>query len=64
VIGLFWPERGDNFRHEFETRSFPRSLAAARFGFTFYVADPLGSIHEAAQIDGQKSYSEVGDELV
>jgi hypothetical protein len=24
---------------------FPRSLAAARRGFTFYVADPLSSIH-------------------
>src|SRR5215211_7224391 len=31
---------GNDFRHEFETRSFPRSLAAARCRFTFYVADP------------------------
>src|SRR5262249_44116876 len=27
-----------------ETRSFPNSLAATRRGFTFYVADPIGSI--------------------
>ena len=33
------------FRHELETRSLPaRSVAAATF--TFYVADPLSSIHE------------------
>jgi hypothetical protein len=32
----------------FETRSLPRSLAAARRGFTFYVADPISSIHEPA----------------
>jgi len=37
---LLRSEGGDDFRHEFETRSFPRSLAAARRGFTFYVADP------------------------
>ncbi len=36
---------------EFETRSLPRSLAATRRGFTFYVADPLSSIHELTQID-------------
>src|SRR5204862_392601 len=29
-----------------ETRSLPRSLAATRRGFAFYVADPLSSIHE------------------
>ena len=34
------------FKHEFETRSLPRSLAATRRGFAFYVADPLSSIHE------------------
>ena len=33
-------------RHQFETRSHARSLAATRRGFTFYVADPLRSIHE------------------
>ena len=25
---------------------FPRSLAATRRGFAFYVADPLSSVHE------------------
>jgi len=30
----------------FETRSFPDSLAATHRGFTFYVADPISSIHE------------------
>ena len=30
--------------HGFETRSLPRSLAATRRGFAFYVADPLSSI--------------------
>jgi hypothetical protein len=35
---------GAVFRHEFETRRFP-SLAATRRDFTFYVADPLSSIH-------------------
>jgi sugar lactone lactonase YvrE/tetratricopeptide (TPR) repeat protein len=34
------------FRQEFETRLLPRSLAATRRGFAFYVADPLSSIHE------------------
>jgi len=29
----------------FETRSAPASLAAARRGFAFYVADPISSIH-------------------
>ena len=29
-----------------ETRSRPRLLAATRHGFTFYVADPVSSIHE------------------
>jgi hypothetical protein len=36
----------DFLNREFETRSLPRSLAAARRGFTFYVADPLSSIDE------------------
>ena len=31
--------------HGFETRSFPDSLAATHRGFTFYVADPISSIH-------------------
>jgi hypothetical protein len=31
-----------------ETRSRPRLLAATRHGFTFYVADPVSSIHEQA----------------
>src|SRR5947208_10726691 len=35
-----------SFRHEFETRSHTRLLAATRRGFTFYVTDPLSSIHE------------------
>jgi hypothetical protein len=30
-----------------ETRSRPRLLAATRHGFTFYVADPISSIHRA-----------------
>ena len=34
------------FRHEFETRSRARSLAATRRGFTFYVADPLSFMRE------------------
>ena len=38
---------GAVFRHEFETRSLPRSLAATRRGFAFYVADPLSSIHKS-----------------
>src|SRR5262245_25727158 len=29
----------------FETRVFPNSLAATHRGFTFYVADPISSIH-------------------
>jgi hypothetical protein len=33
------------FRHEFETRSLPPSLAATRRGFTFDIADPRSSIH-------------------
>jgi hypothetical protein len=37
--------------HEFETRSLPRSLAATRRGFTFYVADPLSSIHELTRTE-------------
>ena len=37
-------------RHEFETRSLPRLLAATGRGFTFYVADPLSSIHEFTPI--------------
>jgi hypothetical protein len=32
--------------HEFGPRSLRRSLVATRRGFTFYVADPLSSIHE------------------
>jgi hypothetical protein len=36
-----------NERHEFETRLLPRSLAATRRGFAFYVADPLSSIHKS-----------------
>jgi hypothetical protein len=39
------------FRDEFETRSFPRSLAAIRRGFAFYVADPLSSIHATTRND-------------
>ena len=31
--------------HGFETRSLPNSLAATRRGFTFYLADPVSSIH-------------------
>ena len=31
--------------HGFEIRLLRRSLAASRRGFTFYVADPLSSIH-------------------
>jgi hypothetical protein len=38
--------RMKTIRHEFETRSLPRSLAPTRRGFAFYVADPLSSIHE------------------
>src|SRR5439155_1164409 len=34
----------------FETRSLPRPPAATCRGFTFYVADPLGSIHELTPI--------------
>jgi hypothetical protein len=34
----------DFLNREFETRSLSGSLAAARRGFTFYVADPLISI--------------------
>ena len=41
----FGAKEDDDFRHEFETRSLPLSLAAARCGFTFYVADPISSIH-------------------
>ena len=37
-------------KHEFETRSLPRSLAATCRGFTFYFADPLSSIHESGQL--------------
>jgi hypothetical protein len=33
-------------RASIETRSRPRLLAASRHGFTFYVADPVSSIHE------------------
>jgi hypothetical protein len=33
-------------RHEFETRSLPRLLAATRRGFAFYVAGPVSSVHE------------------
>ena len=33
-------------RNQFETGLHARSLAATRRGFTFYVADPLHSIHE------------------
>jgi hypothetical protein len=39
-------------RHEFETHSLPRSLAATRRGFTFYVAHPLSSIQEFTPIGG------------
>jgi hypothetical protein len=35
-----------DLRHEFETRSLPRSLAATRRGFAFYLADPISSLHE------------------
>jgi hypothetical protein len=38
-------------RHEFETRSLPRSLAATRRGFTFYVAVPTSSI-ETCSVPG------------
>jgi uncharacterized membrane protein YidH (DUF202 family) len=31
--------------HRIETRSFPSSLATTHRGFTFYVADPVSSIH-------------------
>jgi hypothetical protein len=34
-------------RHEFETRLPPGSLAASRRGFTFCVADPIGSAHKS-----------------
>ena len=44
--GLLQGERGDDFGHEFETRSLPRWLAATRRGFAFYVADPVTSVHE------------------
>ena len=30
---------------DFETRSFPNSLAATLRGFTFYLADPVSSVH-------------------
>lgn len=33
-------------RHEFETRSLPRLLAATCRGFAFYVANPLSFVHE------------------
>jgi len=36
--------------HGFETRSFPNSLAATLRGFTFYLADPISSIHRIARI--------------
>jgi hypothetical protein len=35
-------ERAEN--HRFETRSFP-NIAATYRGFTFYLADPISSIH-------------------
>jgi hypothetical protein len=35
-----------NDKHECETRSLPRLLAATRRGFTFYVADPISSVYE------------------
>ncbi len=31
--------------HRIETHSFPNLLAVARHGFTFYIADPVSSIH-------------------
>ncbi|MGC2627760.1 MAG: hypothetical protein WA269_13065 [Candidatus Udaeobacter sp.] len=31
--------------HGFEARSFPDSLGDTHRGFTFYVADPISSIH-------------------
>src|SRR5262245_4976087 len=37
--------RGLFHRRRFETRLRPRSLAATRRGFTFYVADAISSIH-------------------
>jgi hypothetical protein len=37
-------------RHQFETRWHARPLAATSRGFTFYVADPLSSIHEFTPI--------------
>ncbi len=33
----------------FETRSFPKSLAATRRGFTFYLANPVSSIPQIHQ---------------
>jgi len=36
--------------HGFETRSFPNLLAATLRGFTFYLADPISSIHRIARI--------------
>ena len=36
------PKQSD---HGFETRSSPASLAVTRSGFTFYVTNPIGSIH-------------------
>jgi hypothetical protein len=32
--------------HGIEIRSSPDSLAACRRGFAFYLADPVGSVHE------------------
>jgi hypothetical protein len=40
------PEAMNNDNHGFETRSAPASLTATHRGFTFYVAVPVGSIHE------------------
>jgi len=37
--------RLSKINHGFETRSFPNSLAATLRGFTFYLADPISSIH-------------------
>jgi hypothetical protein len=46
--GLFLSCSG--FATDFETRSFPNSLAAYPRDFAFYVADPISSIHRFSQI--------------
>jgi len=43
----------------FETHSLPSSLAATLRGFTFYLADPVSSIHRLAQISSRFCFSDI-----